>query len=849
MEALGALLAIVVALALLILPILTFIFVLNVRSEQREQRQLMDLLLLRSESRPAAAEPPPASAPEPEATPEPQPVITPVVEPAPAVVMEAPTRAEPPPIPVMMEAPKETTAPFPSEAAASAHVWRGIPPPVPEFDQAPPPPPPPPPAAPQTEAPGKVEQILQRIWNWIVIGEEYRTPGMSWEFAVATNWLLRLGIVIAVIGVGFFLKYSIEHGWIGPTARVAMSVVTGVVMLAGGARLLQKPYHLLGQGLIGGGLAVLYFSMFAAFNFYHLIGMVVAFALMAVVTLTAGVLAVRFNSLLIAILGILGGYGTPLMLSTGTVNFPGLFGYLLLLGLGILGISRLRAWPLLNYLGMVLTYFLALGAVAKHYTAADFAVVLAFLAGFYLLYAAVMVWRNLVEREQITVLELLGSLANTLMFFGLAYHVVTHDHAAKYAALLTLALAALHIALAYWMLVRRQNDRGLLCLFLALASLFLALTPPLAFTKEWITASWALQGLVMLWLGGKLNSQFLRLLACAAYLLAVMRLMGLDFYRQFSGSLAPTTTWLDYLKILGERLFEMGVPIAAIGGAWKLLRLPPAKGGLAVERAGDVADEAWQPAAAAVAATMGVVVLFIYAQFELYHTFHFFHPPLAVPAMTFAWFGLGLFLLSLVLRGCGFWAYALLAIASIGAVCKLMTVDLLGWDLNATTWIYGATYAAGPVLIRLMDFVLCLGLLGVVYAYLRGHEVGKPIGLTAGYGGLALLLMYLTLETSTALAHFAPTARAGGITVLWAAYALALLLVGLARALRSLRYIGLAIFGVVVFKVFFVDLAHLDAFYRIIAFIVLGLILLGAALIYLKFRQRFQSEPPKGDQP
>jgi uncharacterized membrane protein len=176
-------------------------------------------------------------------------------------------------------------------------------------------------------------------------------------------------------------------------------------------------------------------------------------------------------------------------------------------------------------------------------------------------------------------------------------------------------------------------------------------------------------------------------------------------------------------------------------------------------------------------------------------------------------------------------------------------VDMLGWNLNATTWLYGAAYTTGPVLIRLMDFALCLGLLAIVFARLRSHEVARPISLLAGYGGLALLLFYLTLEINTALGHFAPASRSGGITVLWGVYALALLITGLQRTVRGLRYAGLALFGLVIFKVFGHDLAHLDAFYRIIAFIVLGLILLGAAFIYVKFRQRFQSEPPKGGQP
>jgi uncharacterized membrane protein len=78
--------------------------------------------------------------------------------------------------------------------------------------------------------------------------------------------------------------------------------------------------------------------------------------------------------------------------------------------------------------------------------------------------------------------------------------------------------------------------------------------------------------------------------------------------------------------------------------------------------------------------------------------------------------------------------------------------------------------------------------------------------------------------------------------MLWAAYALTLLLFGLGRGVPGLRYAGLLGFTVVTWKIFFVDLAHLDALYKIVAFIVLGIMLLAAALVYLKCRSRFQ--PP-----
>jgi uncharacterized membrane protein len=586
---------------------------------------------------------------------------------APPSVPASPAAVYPPPValPERLTAPLQTerlTAPLQTERlTAPRQAERAAPAPAAgvasgsgrasasgDHVQSPPPP-----------APTSAEALLEKAWNWLVIGEEYRQPGVSWEYAAATNWLLRIGLLVMLAGIAFFLKYSIEKGLMGPLGRVALSLAAGVGMICFGVRLLFRRYHLLGQGLAGAGFVTLYFAFYAASGMYHLLGQGPAFALMACVTVAAGVLAVTYQSAMIAVLGLVGGYATPVMIGDSGAGPLFFYSYVLLLGCGVLGVSVVRRWPALNVLGMLAAYLLAFLYCGRHLGQAQLLRGLLFLSGIHLLYLLSVVLINIRKRLPTTGVEWAAVFLNAGLYWCWVFLLFKPAFGKQETGLVALGLTAVYVALVYACVARKLSDKGLIGLFLALAAVFLALSPVLMLSGDWLTLAWCLQALAMLWLAERTGSGLLGQMAFALFALACARGMAWDLRRLYDTLQPESLRGAAFWRAAGLRLLTYGALPASLLAAWRLKR-----------------------ANAAAAQVLGLVLaqVWLYVTLETGAVARVYAPAFRHSAVTVAWtlFAFALLFAGIRLRGprlrwCGLGLFA-------AAVGKLLVLDLAGLD-------------------------------------------------------------------------------------------------------------------------------------------------------------------------
>jgi uncharacterized membrane protein len=319
-------------------------------------------------------------------------------------------------------------------------------------------------------------------------------------FLTGGNTLVRAGVIVLFFGVAFLLRYMAEHTHVPIEFRLSGISLGGVALLVFGWRLrtTRSGYALAVQG---GGVGILYLTVFAALRLYAVLPAAIAFPVLAVIAMLTALLAVLQNSIAFALLAVSGGFLAPVLASTGQGSHVVLFSYYAVLNSGILAVAWFKAWRPLNIAGFAFTFAIGTAWGVLAYRAEDFATTEPFLALFFLFYLGISVLFTLRQPVKLT-----GYIDGTLIFgtpivvFALQ-SAMLHDRvmALAYSAI---AMSALYLSTA-WLLKRRRHDSEQLLVeaFLALGVAFLTLAVPLALNARWNAATWALEGAALVWVG------------------------------------------------------------------------------------------------------------------------------------------------------------------------------------------------------------------------------------------------------------------------------------------------------------------------------------------------------------
>ncbi len=674
----------------------------------------------------------------------------------------------------------------------------------------------------------------------------------DFELLVGGRWLNWLGIVAFIVGVSFFLKYAFDRQWIGPTGRVMLGAVAGCAILALAERLRLRGYRPYAHVLSGGGIVILYLSVYAAFGFYQLIGQAPAFVLMALVTATAVALAARYDAYPIAILGLVGGFMTPPLLATNVDNEVGLFGYVALLGAGVLALAYFKRWRSLNYLAFAATWIMVVGWALKFYDLPKLWVTLFFLTLFFIMFAALALIHNVLKERPARWFDTSLVVMNATLYFAASYGLLedyrVHTEGARpWQGVHALVLAAFFLLLHLVTRHKHRADRLLTYTYVGLAVTFLTMAVAIQLDQQWVTIGWAVEALTLTWVGLKAEEDAPRFAA-----LPVFAVAGLHWFLVDMRAAAYQWWQADavFYPLLNKRAASCAVLVAVCAGiAWLY------------HRYADRVDEDDRPLLTGLFVLAGYACALTLLSVDLndYYLQRITHARTSLPesvpvlenaqqfALTLLWtvYAAGAFAVGLRRGGRAVRYAALFVLALAGA--KILSEDARFYNAAWHVPLFNLTAAAFII------YVAALWL--VAHLYARAGEAltreAARVGAAVTVVGNLFALTGLSLEAS---GYFATQRRAGAVaagltrdlhlaqqlalSVLWACYGGAMLVVGLVRHNRLLRLMALALLGMTTAKVFLFDLSSLDKVYRIISFVVLGAILLAVSFLYQQRHER-----------
>ncbi|RUM73453.1 MAG: hypothetical protein DSZ11_05770 [Sulfurovum sp.] len=635
-----------------------------------------------------------------------------------------------------------------------------------------------------------------------------RFDDTSFEEILFGNIILKIAIVAFILGIGFFLKYSIDRDWIPVWGRVLIGIVVGISMLIGGIRMIDNRHKLFSETLFGGGIAVLYLSIFVAFSLeeFKFIDVNYAFVAMIAITILAGVISIRFDAKSTAIFGLIGGFATPFLLSTGSGNYVGLLSYMLILNLGVLYISIYKKWSLLSWMAFGITSFTGLSIVWN--TQGDFVALSMLYATFFLIYSIVPFINEIKEQKKSLVQSSVFLFWANFIVVILSFLALFEHYGVEliYYALVTVVLAGYLLTYASFLAKKSVLLKDLFYIVLAQSIALLLVTPAFIFSGSSLTIVWAVESLMLLWIATKSGEKTYGLFALLGFGITVVQYLFSDMMNSYA-----YMERMHYIQTLAVTSFFV---IGSFFVAYRLLKN---------------------------------------SKFD----FEYFSLGTVRFTLFLVAFG-GAYLVSTILSSLltGYYEWSIFSMLSMLIIAlfafllyrsdytqeakSIFTLFLGLMMLNFTNNIM--SISTQSTAISILNFLFFIGIVGFIYTLAfkestlkLGKEKLSNLMLGAGVG---LLFIFLNVEVYHLVKLYNPLATKFSMTLLWVIFGIALFVYGVLKDIKISKMVGTVLIFIAILKAFFFDLANLDSIYRIVLFLILGAILFGLSYFYQKNRER-----------
>lgn len=685
-----------------------------------------------------------------------------------------------------------------------------------------------------------------------------RTKG-GLEKYIGENLISKLGIAIIVIGVGIGAKFAIDNDLISPVIRVILGYLVGGVLLGLAIRL-KGPYHTYSAVLLSGAMAIFYFMTYLSHSFYDFLPSLLAFGLMVAITGMTVAAAVYYKEQVIALIGQVGAYAVPFLLSDGSDDMGTLFTYMAIINAGILVVAFRQYWKLLYASAFVITWlFFATWCLLEYDGTREFSLAFGFNVVFFLLFYLTFLAYKLVRAEQYQLADVFLLLSNSFVFFGIGYGLwSTHPSLEHLLGAFAMINGGIHLVVGMVIYFNEKADKNVLLLVTGLVMLFFTIAIPIQLDGNWVTLLWLIEG-ALLWVIGRVR-------AADLYEKMAYPILTLAF-------LSLVQDWGDAYWLSAVGLTEGYRPIGNIGFFTTCIAI--AAYGTVQWLASQKENVSPFPSSS----VWGIwgryilpifLILCVYSLWWQEITLYWNYTIKAAKrlneprALIRDYEGLSL-VWRIIYTMCFLTALTWInnlrikskSLALVNIVLKALTVLFflvaglkVMADLRESYYAAAADKPAVYLWIRYLGLGSLALLLWITKLSLEIWEMKKP---WKSVFDLALHFIALVVLSNEWLI-WGTTLKLGesyklGLSILWGCYALFLIVLGIWRKHAYLRVAAFVLFGVTLLKLFFYDIAHLPTLPKTIIFIALGSLLLLISFLYNKYRLTlFGEEADQNDQ-